>query len=162
MLLISPLRPLEFLLAKVVVMAVVILIGVTASVFLIIKATLGVPFRGSLLLFIFFTSFFIFTTSGFGLFIGAIAKNMLQASQLSVVVLMPILFLSGSWAPIEAMPGWMQPLTYLSPLKYYIDASYSIALKGVGLNYLWPELLGLIVLGVILFTLSISILKRVF
>jgi len=162
MLLISPLRPIEFMLAKVVVMAGVIVIGVTISLFLIIKGILAVPFRGSLLLFLFFTLLFIFTTSGFGLFIGAIAKNMLQASQLTVVILMPILFLSGSWTPIEAMPGWMQPLTYLSPLKYYMDASYGIALKGVGLNYLWPELFCLTALGLILFVLSICMLKRVF
>ncbi len=109
-----------------------------------------------------FTLVFIFTTSGFGLLIGAIAKNMLQASQLSVVILMPVLFLSGSWTPIEVMPGWMQPLTYLSPLKYYMDASYGISLKGIGLEYLWPELLGLTALGLILFALTISMLKKVF
>jgi len=162
MLLISPLRPLEFMLAKVVVMAGIIVIGVTISVFLIIKGILGVPFCGSFLLFLLFTLLFIFTTSVFGLFIGAIAKNMLQASQLTVVILMPILFLSGSWTPTEAMPSWICPLTYLSPLKYYIDASYSIALKGVGLSYLWPDLVGLITLGMILFVLSVYKLKRTF
>ncbi|MBW2037064.1 MAG: ABC transporter permease [Deltaproteobacteria bacterium] len=162
MLLISPVQPLEFMIAKVLVMAGIIIVGVTVSVFLIIKGILAVPFRGSFLLFLLFTLVFIFTTSGFGLFIGAAAKNMLQASQLSILILMPTLFLSCSWTPIEAMPAWMQPLTYISPLKYYMDASYGIALKGVGLNFLWPELLGLTVLGLILFVLSIRLLKRVF
>ena len=162
MLLISPLRPFQFMLAKVIVMAGIIIIGVILSVFLIIKPILHVPFCGSFLLFLLFTLIFVFTTSAFGLFIGAVSKNMLQVSQLSAIVLMPILFLSGSWTPIEAMPDWLRPLTYLSPLKYYIDASYSIILKGVGLSYLWPNLLGLTFLGSVLFILTGYKLRRLF
>ena len=94
--------------------------------------------------------------------IGAISKNMFQASQFIVLFLTPILFLSGSWTPIEAMPKWIQPITQLSPLKYYMDASFGIALKGTGITYLWPDLIGLTSLGSVLFVFCAYKLGRAF
>lgn len=66
---------------------------------------------------------------------------------LSILVLAPMIFLSGIWTPPEAMPTAVRALMYLSPLYYYMDACYGILLKGAGLNVLWDSVLGIVVLG---------------
>jgi hypothetical protein len=67
------------------------------------------------------------------------------------MLLTPILFLSGSWTPPEAMPVWMRLITYLSPLKYYLTIAYGILLKEAGLVHLWLEFAGMTALGLLLF-----------
>jgi len=68
------------------------------------------------------------------------------------MLMAPILFLSGSWTPPEALPVWMRLVTYLSPLKYYLTIAYGILLKDAGLVHLWPEFAGMTALGLLLFS----------
>ena len=63
--------------------------------------------------------------------------------------------MSGFVFPIENMPAWIQPLTYLIPLRYFVIILRGIFLKGVGLETLWPQALGLFIWGVVILTLAV-------
>jgi ABC-2 type transport system permease protein len=65
-----------------------------------------------------------------------------------------MIFLSGFIFPIENMPTWIQPLTYLIPLRYFLVILRGIFLKGVGIDVLWPQAAALLVWGVAVLTLA--------
>ena len=65
-----------------------------------------------------------------------------------------MLFLSGAWTPPEAMSRWMQWASLISPMRYFIDFGYNVLFKGNGLAYVWPDIIGVMVLGSILFGFS--------
>ncbi|WP_457567538.1 ABC transporter permease [Desulfurobacterium sp.] len=151
MLVVSPVRNYTFMLAKVVAMSVVILLCTLASIIFMVEGILGIVVKGSLIDFAIFTLVFVFAASGLSMFIAAISENMLQVSQLSILILVPILYLSGSWTPIEAMPKVLQYLSYLSPLRYYIDGAFGILIKGLPITAILPDFAGLIALGSVVF-----------
>ncbi|MDI1348200.1 ABC transporter permease [Aquabacterium sp.] len=108
------------------------------------------------------TALYTFTTAGLGLYIATIARNLAQAALLAILVLMPMIFLSGAWTPPEAMPSGLREAMYLSPLYYFIEMGYGILLKGAGLDILWDSLLGLALLGMAIFGLGVWRFKRQF
>lgn len=79
---------------------------------------------------------------------------MRQTLMLAFFILFPLAFLSGTMVPISNMPRVLQWFTYLSPLRYYVEATLGIFLKGVGLDILWPQVLALTVYGLVLLGLS--------
>lgn len=79
-----------------------------------------------------------------------------------MLILAPIILLSGTWTPPEAMPVWLRLATLASPLRHYIDASYGILLKGAGLDLLWDSVLAIGVLGVLIFSFGIRRFRRQF
>ncbi|WP_456397220.1 ABC transporter permease [Desulfurobacterium sp.] len=151
MLAVSPIHNYTFMLAKVVAMAIVILLCTIFSIICMVEGILRITIKGSLFDFAAFTLVFVFAASGLSMFIAAISKNMRQVSQLSVLILVPILYLSGSWTPIEAMPKVLQYLSYLSPLKYYIDGAFGILIKGLSISAILPDFAGLLLLGSVVF-----------
>ncbi len=68
--------------------------------------------------------------------------------------MMPMIYLSGFVFPIENMPRWMQSVTYLIPLRYFLVIVRGIFLKGVGLEVLWPQALAMLVWGLSMLTLA--------
>ncbi|HYA40740.1 MAG TPA: ABC transporter permease [Syntrophobacteraceae bacterium] len=161
-LLVTPLTPFQIMFPKVFSMSVVILVGTSLSLFGVLKLCFGVPLRGSLCLFYTITLLYVFTTAGLGMFISTIAANLGQAGMLAIIVYGPMIFLSGAWTPPEAMPVFLRTLMLLSPLHYYIDASFGVLLKGAGLRLLWDSVLGMAVLGGSLFALSLWRLRSQF
>jgi ABC-2 type transport system permease protein len=148
-LLVSPMSGFEIIFPKILAMTLVILIGTAAGVFLVIKPIFHIPIRGSLFLFFVITALYVFTSSGIAIFISTIAKNLSQVMMLVILIMLPLLFLSGSWTPPEAMPGWLKTMTNFSPLYYFIKSSYGIFLKGVRSSVLWLEILKMTVLGLV-------------
>jgi len=161
-LLVSPLSPMQILLPKVISMTMVILLGTAVSILLILEPAFHVPIRGSLSLFFLVSALYTFTTSGLGLFIATVSRNLAQVAMLTILIIMPMLFLSGAWTPPEAMPGGLRQAMYLSPLYYYIEMSYGILLKGTGINILWDSLLGIILLGILVFSFGVWRFRRQF
>jgi len=161
-LLVTPVRPVEIMAAKVISMASIVLISSLLSLFLIIFPIFQLPWRGSLLLFIAATNLYVFCATGFGMVIATFCRNLPQTILLVILIIAPILFLSGSWTPIEAMPPLLAAITYLSPLKHYLTIGYNILLKGAGLQVLWPDLLSLNILGFGLFLLCALQFRRQF
>jgi len=161
-LLVSPVAPVEVLLAKILAMSVVILVGTLISVGLVMEGAFQVPIRGSLLVFLVITAFYVFTSCGYGLLIGTMARNLAQVGLLTIIGIAPIVFLSGTWTPPEAMPIWLRSLMIFSPLYYYIQAAYGIFLKDVGWRFLLPKVLGMLGLGLGVLVLAGSFFRRRF
>jgi ABC-2 type transport system permease protein len=161
-LIVTPLRVYEIMIAKIIPMSLVILGSTYFGIFLTLKTLVGVPMRGSLVYFTIVTVIFLFTTSGLGMLVATIANNLAETILLTFILLFPIVFLSGSFTPPEAMPGWMQFLIMFSPLKYYLEICYGIFLRGVGLQETWSMLLIMSALGGIIFAAGAARFRRTF
>jgi ABC-2 type transport system permease protein len=161
-LLVSPLSPIQVLLPKVIAMTLVILLGTALSVAAVLYGFFHIPIKGSLVLFFAVTALYTFAMSGLGLFISTLSRNLAQAVMLTIMIMMPVILLSGAWTPPEAMPSGIRQAMYASPLYYYIEMAYGILLKGAGLDILWDSLLSLIALGSLIFIFGAWRFKRQF
>lgn len=146
-LLVSPLTPLEILIGK-TIPAIIIGIGEATIVLVVGTLILGVPFRGSLPLF--YISVFVFVTSivGIGLFISSIAQTQQQAVLGSWVFLSPAIVLSGFATPIENMPTWLQPVTYIIPLRYFLVIAKGLFLKNIPAMVVWNNIWPMALIGI--------------
>jgi ABC-2 type transport system permease protein len=133
------------------------LIGMV-DVLLVIAVAIGwfqVPLRGSPLLLLALCGCYLLTTLGLGLFVSTISSTQQQAMMTSsFFFLIPMVFLSGFVFPIENMPEWVQKVTYLIPLRYFLIILRGIFLKGVGLETLWPDALAMFAWGLAILTLA--------
>lgn len=126
----------------------------------LIALTLGMfvfhlPFRGNFLLFMSISLLYFFVGISIGIMIATYAKSEQQAQLTAFFVNPPLALLSGALSPIAGMPPFMQWLSYLDPMRYYIEVSRGILLKGIGLEALWSQVLILLVFATVLLTLSI-------
>jgi ABC-2 type transport system permease protein len=159
-LLVSPARPVEIFLAKIVPTVMLVLMLSACSVLLVLVPVFGLPIRGSLLLFFAVTALYVFAMTSMGIAIALVARNMAQAVLIMILILQPMIFLSGAWNPPEAMSPWLRGLSLLSPLRYFIDFSFGVILKGNGLSVLVWDVAGIAILGVVLFTFSLLWFER--
>ncbi|RLA64877.1 MAG: ABC transporter permease [Epsilonproteobacteria bacterium] len=160
--LLMPVDPKIVILAKSLSQIIIIMVGTVLSVGLILFHSLNVPINGNLINFFILTFFYVATTAGIGLFIAAISKNVMQISQLSIVIMMPIIFLSGAWTPVYAMHPLLQYLSILSPLRYYIEGSESIFFRGSSFVDLLPYFGGVLILGVFLYWFGFRKIGKLF
>jgi len=161
-LMVTPLKPLEIMLAKVLPMVGIFLVASFISIYCVMGPLVGIPLRGSLFEFLILTIMFCFASSGMGLLISTISQNLSETVLLTLMIMFPIMFLSGAWVPPEAMPDWMQGLILLSPLKYYLDVGTGIFLKGNSLLFMWKDFLYLSVLGIAIFWLGAVRFRKMF
>jgi ABC-2 type transport system permease protein len=152
-LMVTPLRPIELMLGKLLPFAVV---GILQVVVVTITALLifSIPFRGHAGLLFFSALLFLLTTLGIGLFISTISRTQQQAMMTSFFFFMPALLLSGFSFPIRNMPLPAQYLTYLNPLRYVMEIVRGLFLKGIGIEYLWPQVVALFAFGSAILVLS--------
>jgi ABC-2 type transport system permease protein len=132
-------------------------IGVIDVVLVLIVAIywFQVPMRGSIPLIFAMSLIYLLSTLGLGLFVSSISHTQQQAMMTTVFFfLIPMIFLSGFIFPIENMPAWIQPATYLIPLRYFLVIVRGIFLKGVGLEVLWPQAAALFAWGAVVLTLA--------
>jgi drug efflux transport system permease protein len=152
---VTPLSRLELIFGKLVPYAVIGMID-AMIVLVVIVFWFQVPLRGSFWLLLGMSSIYLLTTLGLGLFISTISNTQQQAMMTSTFFFMtPMMYLSGFVFPIENMPAWIQPLTFLIPLRYFVIILRGIFLQGVGLETLWPQALALLAWGVAILTLAV-------
>jgi ABC-2 type transport system permease protein len=101
-----------------------------------------------------------FGHQGLGILLSAGARNELQAIQFVPLILFPSILLAGLFWPIESIPSYLQPLCYIIPLRYGIDAERSIMLRGWGLGQVWVDIVVLIVFAMLTIGGSVLLLKR--
>ena len=156
-LLASPVRPLMIIVSKVVpymLLAVVILV----TILLMARFVLDVPLQGSLLWIVLVSVIYIVLALSLGLLISNIAKTQLVALLLSaMVLLLPIVMLSGMLFPIESMPEILQWISAIVPPRYYISAMRKLMIMGVGFEAVTKEVA--ILSGMTLLLLSVSLAK---
>lgn len=161
-LLVSPLSPFQIMFSKVLAMSAVILLCTGLAVYGVLGPMFHVPMKGSAALFFLLTALHVFTTAGLGLVAATIAKNQSQVGMMTLFVVGPMLLLSGINSPYESMPTWVQTMMTLSPLRYYIDITYGVMLKGAGLDVLWKPIGTMLLLGGGLFGFGMWRFRRQF
>ena len=161
-LLVSPLSPFQIMFSKVLAMSGVILIALSLALYGVLHPVFHVPMKGSTGLFFLLTTLHVFTTAGFGLVAATIAKNQAQVGMMTLFVVGPMLLLSGLTSPYESMPQWVQTVMTFSPLRYYIDITYGVMLKGAGLDLLWKPVVAMLLLGGALFGFGMWRFRRQF
>ncbi len=159
-LLVSPVKPLMVIIAKAVpylVMAFVILI----TILLMGRFVLDVPLQGSLVWIVVVSLIYILLALSLGLLISNIANSQLMALLMSaMVLLMPIVMLSGMLFPIESMPTVLQWISAIVPHRYYIEAMRKLMIMGVGFDQVIAETAILLGMLVFLLTLSLATFKK--
>jgi len=153
---VSPIKPIELIIGKLMPFGVIALIQIT------LITILGVfwfhlPLRGNLLLLLFSTCIYLFTTLGIGLFISTISSTQQEAMMSVFLFYMPTVLLSGFAYPIANMPQVIQWFTFINPLRYFMVVIRSIFLKGSGIDILWVQLVPLFFMG--LMVIGFSALK---
>jgi ABC-2 type transport system permease protein len=152
-LMVTPIRPIELMLGKTLPFALVGLMNmmiITTGALLIFH----VPFRGNFFLLLFCALLFLMTSLGAGLFLSTVSQTQQQANMGSFFFTTPAFMLSGFMFPIRNMPIAVQYLSYLNPLRYFMEIVRGVFLKGVGVEVLWPRMLCLLVYGVTVLGLS--------
>jgi len=152
-LMVTPIRPIELMLGKTLPFALVGLINmtiITTGALLIFH----IPFRGNFFLLLFCALLFLMTSLGAGLFLSTVSQTQQQANMGSFFFTTPAFMLSGFMFPIRNMPMPVQYLSYLNPLRYFMEIVRGVFLKGVGVEVLWPRMVCLLVFGVTVLGLS--------
>jgi ABC-2 type transport system permease protein len=120
-----------------------------------------VPLRGSLWLLAPLSLIFLFCALAFGMLLSIITKNQLLASQLAIVTtVLPAFLLSGFIFPIENMPLPIQAVTRIVTARYFVTILRGIYLKDVGLEVLWPQVLFLVIFGVLVMTIAVRKFRK--
>jgi ABC-2 type transport system permease protein len=152
-LMVTPVRPMELMLGKTLPFALVGLLDVVL-VTGVARAVFHIPLHGSFLLLLFCALLFLMTTLGAGLFLSTISQTQQQAMLGSFFFSTPAFMLSGFAFPIRNMPVAVQYLTYLNPVRYFIEIVRGIFLKGAGVDVLWPQMAAMAVYGIAVVGLS--------
>lgn len=159
-LLAMPLTPLDIAMAKIWANAAVVLIAAGLSLTFVMQGSLDIRIAGSKTLFLFGTALFLFSATALGVFLATIARSMAQFALLVMLIVLPMLMLSGGETPVEGQPGWLQAGTLFLPSRHYMSASQAIVFKGAGIETVWPEFVWMAVLGLALLMTSLVMFRR--
>jgi ABC-2 type transport system permease protein len=138
-------------------------IGITDTLLAILmgQVLFGVVMKANFLLMILATVIYLWTALGLGLLLSVGLKSQLVANQMAILVsYLPSLMLSDFVFPIHNMPVVLQLLSYLVPARYFIDILNGLYLRDLGLSYLWPDFIILLVMSLILTGLTFKKLKK--
>ncbi len=152
-LIVTPVRPAELILGKLVPY---IIIGFAGFLFALALCVFwfGVGVSGSIALLLLLGFLFVYCSLSIGMLISTFAKNQMQAMMVMVLVLLPSVLLSGFVFPREAMPGVINALGYVIPLTYFLDIIRGIMLKGIGIEFLWNDVIALLIFTVLILTIA--------
>jgi len=159
-LIVTPIRPWELIVGKVTPYVILALIN-TFEVLAMGHWWFGVPIRGSLSLIVATSGLLLLSGLGIGLFASTMANTQQEAMLTVWMTLLPSIFLSGFFFPIEAMPAVLRWFSAIIPLRYYLVIIRAVMLKGSGFASIWKETLALFAFGVvILVAASLRFRKR--
>lgn len=158
-LMVTPIRPIEIILGKTIPFMIIALFQ---SVLIMTVAIFwfDIPLVGSIPLLFAGILIFIICCLGLGIFISTVSATQQQAMLVSAFIFLPTITLSGFMFPIVNMPVFVQYITYLIPLRYFLVIVRGIFLKGVGFNVLYPQFVQLSILTVAIFTLSVMRFRK--
>jgi ABC-2 type transport system permease protein len=150
---VMPLRPRDVYLGKVVPYFAVAAVDL-AIVLAVGVAVFGVPFRGSLGVFAFGALLFVFVTLGIGVLISSVSQNQGQAIQLSFMIMLPQVLLSGLIFPLSSIAVGVRWISYVLPLTYFNEIARGVMLRAEPIGPLWPPFVFLALLGVVVVILA--------
>jgi len=154
-LMVTPIRPTELIIGKTLPF---VLVGVWDMLLVMGAAMLvfHVPFRGNFWMLLGSTLLFLLTSLGAGLFISTVSRTQQQAMMATSLFFQPFFMLSGFTFPIRNMPTVAQWLTFLNPVRYFMEIVRGVFLQGAGVEALWPQMAALAIFGVTILSLSVS------
>jgi drug efflux transport system permease protein len=153
-LLMSPASTAEIIIAKITPLFVLLSMMMLLAL-VVLKLVFRVPSHGSLALVLLGGVLCILSGISLGTVIATFSKSAQQAQLTAFFVNPPLASLSGALNPVEAMPGWLQPLTVINPIHHFAAIARGALLKGSGFATLWPNVLGLLTFTLVLAVLSI-------
>lgn len=155
-LLVMPLSPFEIAMAKVWANGLVIMVAAGLSLWLVVHALIGLPIAGSFTLFMVSMMLYLFFASAIGLLLGTIATSMPQFGLLFILVVLPMIMLSGGYTPLESMPKNLQFVMEGVPSTHFVKIAQAILFRGAGIDIIWPNLLVISVVGGSFFVMALS------
>jgi len=159
-LLVSPVRPLMVIIAK-AVPYLVLAFGILITILLMARFVLSVPLAGSLFWILAVSTLYILLALSLGLLISNVAQTQLVALLMSaMVLLMPVVMLSGMLFPVESMPTILQWISAIVPPRYYIQAMRKLMIMGVGIEDVAHEVAVLAVMTVVLLAIALMKFKQ--
>jgi ABC-2 type transport system permease protein len=152
-LIVTPIRPGELVVGKTLPYVMVSFLGLI-EVLLIGIFWFGVPIKGSIGLLLALSALFLLGSLGIGILISSVSSTQQEAMLMSFLIMLPSIFLSGFFFPLEAMPWALRLMSYLVPLRYMLTIIRGIVLKGVGVAALQTEVLILLVFSTLILILA--------
>jgi ABC-2 type transport system permease protein len=158
-LLATPVRPIEVMIGKIIPY---IMVGYVQQLLIILAGTVifGVPHDGSILLLLIATLPFIFANLAVGLTFSTIAKNQLQAVQMTFFFFLPSILLSGFMFPFHGMPKWAQVIGNCLPLTHFLNIVRGVLLKGNGFTDFYHQLIPLFIFILVVMTIAVRRYKE--
>lgn len=158
-LLVSPLEPYEILIGKIIPPMI---IGFIQLIIFILAALLvfSLPLRGTLLALLASATVFLSSVAGIGLFISALVRTQQQAILGAFLFLAPAMLLSGFATPVENIPGWLQPLTWIDPLRYFIVIVRGVLLKDMSFHEIALQTLPMAMIAAIAMALAALLFRK--
>jgi ABC-2 type transport system permease protein len=152
-LIVTPIRSWELVVGKIIPYVILALVN-TVEVLIIGSLLFDVPIRGDVGLILGLSSIFLLSGLGIGLLVSTIAKTQQEATLAAFMLILPSIYLSGFFFPLEAMPRLLQAISYAIPLRYYLVIIRSLVIKGVGWESLQDEVIPLVIYGVVIVMLA--------
>ena len=159
-LLVMPVTAFEIMASKIWSMMLIVLTASAFSLIFVIRIFMEVPVEGSVMLFLIGVALHLFAATSLGIFLACISQNMPQLGMLLILVYLPMQMLSGGFTPYESMPKWVQNVMSVAPTTQFVSFSQSILFRGAGLEVVWKPFLFLLVIGSMLFLISLAKFRR--
>jgi ABC-2 type transport system permease protein len=139
------------------------LIGTGQSIILISWGIIGfdIIIEGNIAIAILVAALLAISSMAFGILLSAAARTETQATQMIPLIVLPAFLLSGIFWPLEAIPTWLRPASFVLPPTYAVEALRSVMIRGWGLQEVWPHMLALLVfIGLFLTMASLSLRRK--
>lgn len=159
-LLAMPLTPFEILAAKVWANGLVVLAAVALSLWLVVERLLAIPIAGSIPLFLAGVALYLFFASALGIFLGMLARTMPRFGLLYMLVILPMILLSGGQTPLESQPPALRAAMQLVPSTHFVAFAQAILYRGAGLAIVWPGFAAVLGIGGALFVFAALHFRR--
>ncbi|MEI2609316.1 MAG: ABC transporter permease [Candidatus Promineifilaceae bacterium] len=158
-LIVTPIGALELVVGKVVPY---VLIAFIDMILVLVAGVLvfGVPINGSIPLLLGLSAIFILSSLGLGIFISTVSNTQQEAMLMTMFTLLPSVFLSGFLFPLAAMPQFLQAISYVIPLRYFLIIARAIILKGAGLTAIRPEAIALTIFAILIMTAAATRFRK--
>ncbi len=158
-LIITPIRSWELIVGKLLPYVIIAFFDLL-EVLIIGTLVFGVPINGSLTLLLALSGLFLVTTLGIGLLISTIAKTQFEAMLTAMITILPSIFLSGFFFPLAAMPPFLQAVSYVVPLRFFLIIVRAVQIKGVGINAVSNEVVALIIFGIVVMGAAVARFRK--
>ncbi|WP_425589881.1 ABC transporter permease [Roseomonas xinghualingensis] len=155
-LLVMPVTPFEIMVSKIWAMALVVFLGCAFSLLFVIQGLLAVPIAGSVALFLVGAALHLLAATSMGIFLGTIGRSMPQFGLLLILVLLPLMMLSGGTTPYDSMPKVVQWVMLAAPTTHFVMLAQAILFRGAGFSIVWPQFLALLAIAGVMFAFALA------